>query len=279
MLKTRIIPVLLLKNGILVRSKNFKLHQSTGNHIHQLERLSKWKADEIIYLDISRDGKDNLFQSYQNIGTSSSIKHSDLIENEEFNIIDTIKEIAKICFVPLTIGGKVRSLDDIRVRLEAGADKVSINTEAINDKDFISKAANEFGSQCIVVSIDCKKIEQEKNLIYKVFKNQGKIDSGLILQDWAKEAENRGAGEILVQSIDQDGLGTGYDTEMVKNTVNSVNIPVIALGGVGEFRHFYDLYKIAEPSGLAAGNIFHFTEQSLLKLKDYLKDKNIDIRR
>tara|TARA_B100001093_G_C26596214_1_gene913827 strand:+ start:11 stop:850 length:840 start_codon:yes stop_codon:yes gene_type:complete len=278
MLKTRIIPVLLLKNGILVRSRNFKLHQSTGNHIHQLERLSRWKADEIIYLDISRDGRGSLLESYQNIGTSSSIKHSDSESDIKFNIINTIKEISKICFVPLTIGGKIKNLDDIRMRLEAGADKVSINTEAINNKEFISSAAKEFGSQCIVISIDCKKIKQGNHEIYKVFKSQGKIDSGLILEDWAKEVESLGAGEILIQSIDQDGIGLGYDQEMILKTVKSVNIPVIALGGVGEFSHFYDLYKSASPSALAAGNIFHFTEQSLLKLKEFLKKKNMNIR-
>ena len=157
MLKTRLIPVLLLKNGILVRSKNFSLHQSTGNHIYQVERFSEWKADEIIYLDISRDNIYDLKRGQSVIGSTSS--NMNIESNIKSNMIDIIKSISKICRVPLTIGGKIRTLEDIRKRLKAGADKVVINTKAIENPKFINEASKEFGSQCTVVCIDVTKIK------------------------------------------------------------------------------------------------------------------------
>jgi len=276
MLKTRLIPVLLLKNGILVRSRTFSLHQSTGNPIYQVERFTEWKADEIIYLDISRDSQYDLRKGSSVIGSTSSKANIDGTNNN--NIIDLIKEVSKICFVPLTIGGKIRTLDDIRKRLESGADKVTINSIAIENPSFIELASKEFGSQCIVVSIDVKRNINNSNLDWTVFKSFGKEATGFNLNEWSKIVENNGAGEILVQSIDNDGTGIGYDLESIKNVADSVDIPVIALGGVGTYQHFVDGYLKGNATALAAANIFHFKEQSIIKAKDFLINNNLEIR-
>ena len=276
MLKTRLIPVLLLKNGVLVRSKSFSMHQSTGNPIEQVKRYTDWKADEIIYLDITRDSQYDLSSGKSVIGSTTSMANID--GTREDNIIKLIKEVSKICFVPMTIGGKIKTLEDIRLRLEAGADKVSINTIALDSPKFISKAAKEFGSQCIVVSIDVKKIYKNGLENWMVFKSFGKISTSYDLKSWSKEAENLGAGEILVQSIDNDGRGIGYDIGMINRAVDTVDIPVIALGGVGDFQHFVDGYYNGKASALSAANIFHFTELSILNAKEFLSMKKIDVR-
>ena len=277
MLKTRLIPVLLLKNGILVRSRQFSLHQSTGNHVDQVERFSDWRADEIIYLDISRDSQYDLSSGQSVIGSTSSVIGASEICRD--NIVDLIKDLSKICFVPLTIGGKIKSLEDIRIRLEAGADKVSINTKASDDPDFISQAAKEFGSQCIVISVDVKRTVYDHNTFYSIYTNFGKANSGKSLCDWVKQIAELGAGEILVQSIDNDGMGHGYDIDMIKLVRNTVNIPVIALGGVGTFEHLYEGYVDGGANALAAANIFHFTENSVKIAKNYLYNKGLSVRK
>ena len=179
MLKTRLIPVLLLKNGILVRSRNFTFHQMMGNHIEQVKRFSEWKADEIVYLDISRDDSYGLDGNKNIIGSSSS--NSEVVQNSKKNIIDIISDLSRICRVPLSVGGKIRTLEDIKKRLKAGADKVVINSVAIDNPEFIKKAAEEFGSQCIVVSIDVKKTSMDKWSIFKYF---GKNITDLNLTKW-----------------------------------------------------------------------------------------------
>ncbi len=276
MLKTRLIPVLLLKNGVLVRSKSFSLHQSTGNPLLQVKRYTDWKADEIIYLDITRNSQYDLSIGNSVIGSTSSMANID--GTKEDSIIGLIKEVSKICFVPMTIGGKIKSLEDIRLRLEAGADKVSINSAAINNPGFIDESAKEFGSQCIVISIDVKKNIEKGVENWMVFKSFGKKPTSYDLESWSKEVENRGAGEILIQSIDNDGKGIGYDIGMINKVVDVVNIPVIALGGVGEFKHLSEGYYDGRASALSAANIFHFTEQSILNAKEFLIKKNIDVR-
>jgi len=273
MLKTRLIPVLLLKNGILVRSRNFTFHQLMGNHVEQVKRFSEWKADEIIYLDISRDDNYALDSVNHVIGSSSS--KGSIIKNSKKNIIEIISDISKICRVPLSIGGKIKKLEDIRERLKAGADKVVINTSAIENPDFIKDAAKEFGSQCIVVSVDVKKISENK---WNVFKNFGQKDTKLDLKTWLKTIQDLGAGEILVQSIDRDGTSQGYDLNLLKLISKKISVPYIILGGAGNFDDFVEAHKVNQEVSLAAANIFHFTEQSILKAKKHMYKNSINVR-
>ena len=274
MLKIRLIPVLLLKNGILVRSRNFSLHQLMGNHIDQVKRFSEWKADEIIYLDISRDSSYDLGNIDNIIGSTSS--KAKVVRESKKNMIEIIKDLSKFCRVPLTIGGKIRSIEDIRQRLKAGADKVVINTAALDDPEFIKKAAREFGSQCIVVCIDLKKISNKKE--WQILKSFGKKPTELNLLKWIEKVQENGAGEILLQSVDRDGTGKGYDLDLVKFIRNHINVPCIILGGAGEFANFIDAYRANNEISLAAANIFHFTEQSILNAKKFMINKNINVR-
>ena len=274
MLKPRLIPVLLLKNGILVRSKTFSFHQHTGDPLGIVERFTAWKADELIYLDINRDDTHDFRETMSVIGTTSSQKNIPATMTN--NMIDIIKSVSEKCMIPLTVGGKIRELDDIRIRLKNGADKVSINTQAIDDPSFIEKSAQAFGAQCIVVSIDVKRDPNTGK--YEVYSGFGKNATGLDPVEWCKEAEKRGAGEILLQSIDRDGTGEGYDIDLIRSVSDSVKIPVIALGGVGEYEHFVEGLKDGNASAVAAANIFHFTEQSIIKAKKYMQSEGIDVR-
>jgi cyclase len=273
MLKPRLIPVLLLKNGILVKSRLFSFHQLTGDPISQVERFTDWKADELIYLDISREGGHGKDETMSLIGSQTSQKDLSLEETQSF--VDIIKKVGEKCTIPLTAGGGVKSLSDISVLLKNGADKVSINTKVIEDPEFIKQAAEKFGSQCIVISIDVKRDEKTGEL--KVYKNFGSEETGLNPVEWSKKVEELGAGEILLNSIDRDGTGKGYDIELIKIVSEAVKIPVIALGGVGKFEDFKDGLS-AGASAVAAANIFHFTEQSVINAKKYLKEAGIDVR-
>ena len=179
-----------------------------------------------------------------------------------------------MCNVPLTIGGGIRTIEDIRVRLSAGADKISINTAVIDDPSFIKTAANRFGSQCIVVSIDVKK----ENNDWRVYKNFGQVATSYSIDEWIKIVDQFGAGEILLQSIDRDGSGLGYDLELIKKVEKLTKKPIIVLGGVGDFSHFVDGCCANKNIALSAANIFHFTEQSILNAKKYLINKNINTR-
>lgn len=274
MLKPRLIAVLLLRNGIIVRSREFNFHQSLGDPIGQVERFSSWKADEIVYLDISREGGHDYRRRVSTIGSTTSKKDISVTSRESF--IDVVNCISKKCMVPLTIGGKIRTLDDIRIRLKNGADKVSINTRAISDPSFITHAAKVFGSQCVIVSVDAKyDPNTNKHEIYAEF---GKKPTGLDPVSWCREAEERGAGEILLNSIDRDGTGRGYDLELIRRVANSVSIPVIALGGVGCFEHFVEGLREGQATAVAAANIFNFTEQSIINAKKYMKAAGFDMR-
>jgi cyclase len=273
MLKTRLIPVLLLKNGILVRSRNFTFHQMMGNHIEQVKRFSEWKADEIVYLDISRDDSYGLDGNKNIIGSSSS--NSEVVQNSKKNIIDIISDLSRICRVPLSVGGKIRTLEDIKKRLKAGADKVVINSVAIDNPEFIKKAAEEFGSQCIVVSIDVKKTSMDKWNIFKYF---GKNITDLNLTKWIEIIQELGAGEILIQSIDRDGTSQGYDLDLLKSISKKITVPCIILGGAGNFDDFVKAHAINNEVSLAAANVFHFTEQSVLNAKKYMFKNKINVR-
>jgi imidazole glycerol-phosphate synthase subunit HisF len=262
MKKNRLIPVLLLKNGWLVQSKGFCKHQNLGNPITAVERLSEWASDELIYLDISKDDTYDTRrndQGYENRGT----------------FIDIIRDVSRVTFMPITVGGKIRSLKDIEYRLSAGADKVSINTAAIIDPDFIKEASNEFGSQCIVVSIDAKKVDD----VYRVFANGGSDETNLTPDVLARKVELAGAGEIIINSIDNDGVGRGYDLKLVGMIADAVNIPVIACGGVGEWDHFSDAFTKTKADAVSAANIFHYRDQSVYLAKKHLYDLGLNVRK
>ncbi|MDP2669391.1 MAG: imidazole glycerol phosphate synthase cyclase subunit [bacterium] len=261
MKKNRLIPVLLLKNGWLVQSKEFKRHQNLGNPITAVKRLSEWASDEIIYLDISKDDKYDIRRNDQGYPNRSSF-------------IEIIEDVAKVSFMPITVGGRIRTLEDIEKRLAAGADKVSINSQAINDKEFISQAAKEFGSQCIVVSIDAKIVDGK----YVVMFNGGKEKTDYDPLSWAKIVESQGAGEILLNSVDRDGMKNGYDIDLLSVVSGNVNIPVIALGGVGEWSHFAEAFDKTKVDAVAAANIFNYTDQSVYLAKTYLYNNGYNVR-
>jgi len=262
MLKVRLIPTVLIKNGLLVQSKAFKRHQVLGNPSSVLWRLTNWYSDEVIYLDISRDDVYDL-------------KRDDLNFKNINSIHEIIKEVSRKCFMPLTIGGKIRNLDHIYQRLKSGADKVSINTQAFKDPKFIEKAAKEFGSQCIVVSIDAKVQESGNWLVYI---DGGRTPTKYTPQQWAIKAQKLGAGEILLNSIDQDGMGKGYDINLISSVVEAVNTPVIALGGVGKWEHLAEGIK-TNVSAVSAANIFNYTENSVFQAKNFLFDSGFNVRK
>ncbi|MBI5045420.1 MAG: imidazole glycerol phosphate synthase subunit HisF [Candidatus Niyogibacteria bacterium] len=261
MKKKRLIPILLLKNGWLVQSKEFCRYQNLGNPVAAVKRLSQWASDELIYLDISKDETYDLRrddQGYQN-------RHS---------FIDIIKDVSTVAFMPITVGGRIRTLKHIKDLLSAGADKVSINSKALADKKFITEAAKEFGSQCVVVSIDVKIVNGE----YKVFSNGGLVSTDYTPVEWASIAESYGAGEILLNSIDRDGMKNGYDINLLENVAEKVNIPVIACGGVGAWSHFAEALDKTSVDAVAAANIFHYSDQSVYYAKKYLYEKNYNVR-
>ena len=262
MLKKRLITCLFLMNGMLVRSEKFSYHNVLCNPIHQLERYNDWQVDELIYIDISRE------DTYDLGRYDTKIKIKD-------NILDIISEVSKKCFIPLTFGGRIRTIQDIRERLKQGADKITINTIAIENPNFIIEAARIFGSQCIVVSIDIKLNDKGE---YEVYKEFGQVSTGMDPVEWAKKVELLGAGEIFLNSVDRDGTGEGYDLDLIRTVSESVNIPVIACGGVGKFEDFVQGIKVGKASAVAAGNIFNFTEISAINAKKLMKENGIEVR-
>lgn len=261
MLKKRIIPVVLLRNGVVVQSRQFKRYQALGSPTATVRRLSSWSSDELIYLDISPGDKYDLGR--------------DDLNHPDFNsITDIIELVAEQCFVPLTFGGKIRTLADISMRLRKGADKIAINTAAHDQPDLISQCAKEFGSQVVVISIDAKRDDDGG---YVAFKG-GKIATDVCPFDLAREVQNRGAGEILINSIDRDGTGTGFDLDLITQMSEAVSIPVVALGGAGEWAHFEEVLR-TDVSAVAAANIFHHSENSVYNCKKYLYDRSFNVRK
>jgi cyclase len=260
-LKTRLIPCLLLMNGQLVRSERFSLHQVVGNPIHQVERLNAWAIDELIYIDITREG------GHGSIRSDQKVKGVDAL-------LDVLEAVSRTCFVPLTCGGGIRSVDDVRRRMGHGADKVTINTAAVERPEFISEAANVSGSQAIIVSIDALARACDG---WEVVTRSGRERTGLDVVEWACEAERRGAGEIFLNSIDRDGMGNGYDLPLIEAVSEATKIPVIACGGVGRFKHLVDGVH-AGASAVSAANIFHFTEHSTQRAKKTLADAGVPVR-
>jgi cyclase len=263
MLKKRLIPVVLLRNGVVVQSKGFQRYQRLGNPVTIVQRLTDWAADELIYLDISRE------QVYD-------LGRDDLNAANHGTILEILADISRRCFMPLTFGGGIRTLRDAALRIRAGADKFSINTKPLEDPSFITACATEFGAQCVVVSMDALRKEDGSCEIYS---GGGRQPTGRTPAAWAAEAESRGAGEILINSIDRDGKGNGYDIALINSVVNAVNIPVIALGGVGAWDHFTECLTATKASAVAAANIFHYTENSVYKAKKFLHDAGTNVRK
>ena len=249
MLKNRIIPCLDVKNGRVVKGINFVDLKDAGDPVEQAKIYSDGGADEICFLDI----------------TASN-------ENRD-TIYEVVKKTSKKCFVPLTVGGGVRSIEDINKLLNCGADKVSINTAAVQNPEVVVESSKKFGSQCIVVAIDAKK----NGDIWEIFTHGGRNKTGINVLEFAKKMEKNGAGELLVTSMDKDGTQSGYDIELMKKISSSVNIPVIASGGVGNLDHLVDGIKSGANAVLAA-SIFHYGTFSIEEAKQYLASKDIPVR-
>jgi imidazole glycerol-phosphate synthase subunit HisF len=251
MIKARIIPCLDVDNGRVVKGINFVKLKDAGDPVEQARIYSESGADEICFLDI----------------TASS-------DNRD-TILDIVKKTAKKSFVPLTVGGGVRTLTNIRDLLFAGADKVSINTAAVKDTNFVTESSKKFGAQCIVVAIDAKKISSDK---WEVFTHGGRNKTGIDVIDFAKKIEKSGAGEILLTSMDKDGTKSGYDLDLLKKITATINIPVIASGGVGTLDHLYDGIVKGGASAVLAASIFHYGEFKIKDVKEYLNSKNVSVR-
>ena len=250
MLKNRIIPCLDVKNGRVVKGINFIDLQDAGDPVEQAKIYSDSGADEICFLDI----------------TASN-------ENRE-TIFDVVKRTSKNCFVPLTVGGGIKSLDDINKLLTSGADKVSINTTAVNNHNLIKESSKRFGSQCIVVAIDAK----QKNNKWEIFTHGGRNETGIDALEFSKKMEDCGAGELLVTSMDRDGTQKGYDIELISKIEKSVNIPIIASGGVGTLEHLFEGIKYGKASAVLAASIFHYGTHTIKEAKQYLDSKGIPVR-
>ena len=262
MKKKRLIPVLLLKNGWIVQSKSFTRHKNLGNPITAVKRLSQWASDELIYLDISTTG-------------SYDLRRDDLNHPNRSNLLEIISDVSKETFMPITVGGGIKHLSDIEVRLSSGADKIAINTEAFRNPKIINEAAKEFGSQCIVVSIDFEEISG-KNLVVI---NSGLETTELSVTNWCSKVEELGAGEILVNSTTRDGLGGGYNLEVLSQITEKLKIPVIAQGGVGKWDHFGEALSNTDVDAVAAANIFHFYDQSVFIAKRWLFKNGFNVRK
>jgi len=251
MLKIRIIPCLDVKNGRVVKGVNFVNLVDAGDPVEAAQAYDEAGADELCFLDI----------------TASH-------ENRSI-LLDVVKRTAEKCFMPLTVGGGVRTNEDIKMLLDSGADKVSINTSAITNPNFIKEASEAFGSQCIVVAIDAKR----NNDGWQIFTHGGREPTGLDPIDFAKKAESLGAGEILLTSMDRDGTKKGYDTALLNKITKTLEIPVIASGGVGNISHLIDGIKEGGASAVLAASIFHFGEITIKEVKDKLSEEGLSVRK
>jgi len=247
----RIIPCLDVNDGRVVKGVNFVGLRDAGDPVEVAKRYNEEGADEITFLDIgaSHEGRDT--------------------------IVDVVKKVARETFIPLTVGGGIRQLQDIYNLLNVGCDKVSINSAAIRRPEFIEEGAKRFGSQCIVVAIDAKRVAEDT---WHIFTHGGRNDTGIDALEWAKEAYERGAGELLVTSMDADGTKAGFDNELNRAISDRVNIPVIASGGAGTMAHMKEAFAIGHADAALAASIFHFKEIDIMELKHYLKENHIPVR-
>ncbi len=251
MLAKRIIPCLDVDKGRVVKGTNFVELVDAGDPIEQAKFYDREGADELIFLDI----------------TASSDNRS--------TMIDVVRKTAEEVTIPFTIGGGIRTTADMREMLRSGADKVSINTAAVKQPQLINDGAEKFGVQCIVVAIDAKKVWENR---WKVFVHGGRTETELDVIEWAQECEQRGAGEIMLTSMDRDGTKDGYDVELLKRVTEAVRIPVIASGGAGNLEHLYQAFAKADADAVLAASIFHFRQFTIRQAKEYLRSKNILVR-
>jgi cyclase len=249
----RIIPCLDVNNGRVVKGINFINLRDAGDPVEVAAAYDKAGADEVVFLDI----------------TASSDNRN--------TVVDMVRKVAEKVFIPFTVGGGIRSVDDFKALLREGADKISINSSAINTPELISNAADRFGSQCVVVAIDARRREDGSG--WNVYKNGGRIDTGLDAVEWAMKANALGAGEILLTSMDCDGTKAGYDLPLTRQIADNVSIPVIASGGAGTKEHFYDALTEGHADAALAASLFHYKELEIMDLKNYLAGRGVPVRR
>ncbi|MDP8230981.1 MAG: imidazole glycerol phosphate synthase subunit HisF [Candidatus Gorgyraea atricola] len=257
MLTKRIIPCLDVKDGRVVKGVKFLNLKDAGDPVEVAQFYDKEEADEIVFLDI----------------TASHEKRQIML--------DVVRHTAETVFMPLTVGGGIRNLDDIRELLNAGTDKVSINTAAVKDPELVKKASERFGSQCIVVAIDAKRqatSDKGQGASWEVYINGGRTPTGIDALEWGKKVEKLGAGEILLTSMDKDGTKDGYDIELTKAFSENLNIPIIASGGAGGLQHLHEVLTDGKADAALAASIFHFREYSIKDTKEYLKEKGVGVR-
>lgn len=252
MLTKRIIPCLDVKNGRVVKGINFVNLKDAGDPVEAAAAYDAAGADEVVFLDI----------------TASS--------DARATVVDMVRRVAECVFIPFTVGGGIRTVEDFRALLREGADKISVNSAAINRPALISEAADKFGSQCVVVAIDARRREDGG---WNIYKNGGRIDTGLDAVEWAMQAEKLGAGEILLTSMDCDGTKAGYDIPLTKTIAENVGIPVIASGGAGINEHFFEALTEGKADAALAASLFHYKELEIMDLKGYLADKGVPVRR
>ena len=253
MFTKRIIPCLDVNNGRVVKGVNFVNLRDAGDPVEIAAAYDKAGADEVVFLDITA--------SSDNRGT----------------VVDMVRKVAEKVFIPFTVGGGIRTVDDFKELLREGADKISINSSAINTPELISNAADKFGSQCVVVAIDARRRSDGSG--WNVYKNGGRIDTGLDAIEWAMKADKMGAGEILLTSMDCDGTKAGYDIELTKLIADNVSIPVIASGGAATKERFYDALTEAHADAALAASLFHYKELEIMDLKEYLAGRGVSVRR
>ena len=252
MFTKRIIPCLDVHNGRVVKGVNFVNLQDAGDPVEIAAAYDKAGADEVVFLDIT---------------ASSDARNT---------VVDLVRRVAENVFIPFTVGGGIRTVEDFRALLREGADKISINSSAINRPELISEAADKFGSQCVVVAIDAKRRADGSG--WNIYKNGGRIDTGLDALEWAEKANRMGAGEILLTSMDCDGTKAGYDIELTRQIGELVSIPVIASGGAGTREHFYEALTEGKADAALAASLFHYKELEIRDLKRYLADKGVSVR-
>ncbi|MBR5565758.1 MAG: imidazole glycerol phosphate synthase subunit HisF [Roseburia sp.] len=253
MFTKRIIPCLDVKEGRVVKGVNFVDLRDAGDPVEIAAAYDKAGADELVFLDIT--------------ATSDA----------RGTVVDMVRKVAEKVFIPFTVGGGIRTVDDFKMLLREGADKISINSAAINNPNLISEAAEKFGSQCVVVAIDARRRADGSG--WNVYKNGGRIDTGLDAIEWAIKADKLGAGEILLTSMDCDGTKAGYDLDVTKMIAENVSIPVIASGGAGTKEHFYDALTAGKADAALAASLFHYKELEIMDLKNYLADRGVSVRR
>lgn len=248
----RIIPCLDVNNNRVVKGVNFVNLRDAGDPVEVAKAYNKAGADELVFLDI----------------TASSDNRN--------TVVDMVRRVAEQVFIPFTVGGGIRTVDDFKTLLREGADKISINSSAIMNPRLISDAADKFGRQCVVVAIDAKRRADGKG--WNIFKNGGRVDMGIDAVEWAMEADRLGVGEILLTSMDCDGVKEGYDIELTRTIAENVSVPVIASGGAGKMEHFYDALTEGGADAALAASLFHYKELEIIDLKKYLNDKGVSVR-